>query len=709
MFEELEGALHQEPRGADPTLTLTPVGVETPTDGLSISHGHPPGKADPVFPVSSWERYQVVRFLGQGGMGQVFLAYDLQLRRNVALKFVLGEDAELVRRLLAEACAQARVEHERVCQVHEVGEVQGKPYISMQFVDGVSLGQLAPTLSLEQKVVVLRDAAEGVHAAHRVGFIHRDIKPANILVERTEDGRLKPFVMDFGLAHDWKQKGATATGSVLGTPHYMAPEQARGEVGQLDRRADVYSLGATLYTLITGKPPIAGSNGLAVINNITRLEPPAPRSLNPDTPVELEAIILKCLEKERSARYASVRALIDDLDRFLAGEPVRARPTGLCYRLRKKAIKHRLLVNVATLALLAVAIALGRVAYTHSRAAEREALVRGFTERVERIEALARYSGLSPLHDIRPERESIRATLVTIGEEVEQARLEVGPESHALGRGYLALGDTEQAWEHVETGWSSGFREPRFAYTRALVLGHLYRARLLEAERLDGAGRRERKEQLRRELRGPILESLELSLGAADVLPSYVHALIAFHEEKPCEALAHLERSEQSWPWFHEVPLLRGDIYRELALLLWQKGDVAGARRSFATSRRAYDVAAGLGQSVAAVHLAQAELEQSELQMELQEGRFVFRSFDRGIQAVERAHKVVPDEPEVYLLRARLYRSLAEYQLSWEADAESSVQAAVLSAQTALNLVSSSARPRPGLSSADSRGAGAVP
>ncbi|HEX8703779.1 MAG TPA: serine/threonine-protein kinase, partial [Myxococcaceae bacterium] len=299
-------------------------GAETLGPALTLADRD---KVDPQFPVPGWDRYQGVKFLGQGGMGQVFLAYDLRLRRNVALKFVKGDDTELVRRLLSEARAQARVEHERVCQVYEVGEVQGRPYIAMQFVDGQPLGQLSQELTVEQKALALREAAEGVHAAHRAGLIHRDLKPSNILVERADDGRLKPYVMDFGLAHDWGEKGTTATGSVLGTPNYMSPEQARGEVGQLDRRADVYSLGATLYFLLTGCSPIPGENGLEILNNIATREPTPLRTINPNIPQDLEAIVLKCLEKDRSARYDSARALIEDLDRFLAGEPVQARPT----------------------------------------------------------------------------------------------------------------------------------------------------------------------------------------------------------------------------------------------------------------------------------------------------------------------------------------------------------------------------------------------
>ncbi|MGZ3457928.1 MAG: serine/threonine-protein kinase, partial [Archangium sp.] len=150
----------------------------------------------PAFPVRGWERYHCVRFLGEGGMGRVFLAHDPRLNRHVALKFVRGDEPELTRRFLSEARAQARVNHERVCKVYEVGEVQGRVYIAMQFIEGRTLSALARELSVEQKALLLREAAEGVHEAHRVGLIHRDLKPSNIMVERAEDGTLRPYVMD---------------------------------------------------------------------------------------------------------------------------------------------------------------------------------------------------------------------------------------------------------------------------------------------------------------------------------------------------------------------------------------------------------------------------------------------------------------------------------------------------------------------------------
>src|SRR5664279_5881832 len=257
----------------------------------------------PEFPVQDWDRYEFLGFLGQGGMGMVFRARDRRLGREVAIKFVRLDEDRHVDRFMVEARAQARVDHEHVCKVFEVGEVEGRVFIAMQHIVGASL-DAAPGLSLEQKVIVLRDAARGVHEAHRVGIIHRDLKPSNIMVERTEDGACRTFVMDFGLAREWNQD-VTETGSVLGTPAYMSPEQARGEVSRLDRRTDVYSLGATLYHITTGRPPFAGANALEILSAIASADAPPMRSLRLDIPRDLEAITLKCLEKERSRRYDS--------------------------------------------------------------------------------------------------------------------------------------------------------------------------------------------------------------------------------------------------------------------------------------------------------------------------------------------------------------------------------------------------------------------
>jgi len=645
-------------------------------------------KADPAFPVPGWERYEGRRFLGQGGMGRVFLAYDRTLRRNVALKFVRGDDQELIRRLLSEARSQARVEHERVCQVHEVGEVQSKPYIAMQFVDGLPLDRLSSELKLtvEQKVLVLREAAEGVHAAHRAGLIHRDLKPSNILVERTDDGRFKPFVMDFGLAHDWSEKGTIGSGSAVGTPHYMAPEQARGAVDGLDRRADVYSLGATLYFLLTGHQVIPGNNGLEVLANISSVEPLPPRTLNPNIPADVEAIVLKCLEKDRSARYDSARALIEDLDRFLAGEPVQARSTGLWYRLRKKALKHRLVVSVAAVALLAVTLALGWALYTHSQATRREQLVRGLTEKVEHIEALARYSGLSPLHDTRADREQIRERMVELEGQIREAgELAVGPGNYALARGHVALGDEARALKLLEDSWNSGFHDPRVAYALSLVLGHLYQEQLVVAETLLSAPDREaRKQDLQRRYRDPALEWLRQSQGADVPSSDYVAALIALYEERFDEALARLDALGNRLPWFYEAPQLRGDVFRMRAAQRWTQGDLEGARADLEEGRRAYSAAAGIGESVPATYQSLARLEYTSLLIGLYSQGEVLPSFNRAKEALARALQASPEDGASLMLEARFHRRLGEYQLSRGEDPQAALETALTLARKAL-------------------------
>jgi serine/threonine-protein kinase len=675
--QTLRAAAQPDGRSLAEPLTLEP---------NSARDGGAPDQAS--FPVPGWERYQGVRFLGQGGMGQVFLAYDPRLRRNVALKFVRGDDTELVRRLLSEARAQARVEHERVCQVYEVGEVQGRPFIAMQYIQGVLMGQLAGELTVEQKVLLLRDAAEGVHAAHRAGLIHRDLKPSNILVERTEDGRFKPYVMDFGLAREWKERGTTATGTALGTPHYMAPEQARGEVERLDRRADVYSLGATLYFLLTGAHAIPGDNGLEVLSNIATVEPHPPRSLNPDIPADLEAIVLKCLEKDRSARYDSARALIEDLERWLAGEPVRARATGRGYWLRKKVRKHQRIVAVASTALLTVTLALGWAAYTRQQASQREQLARRFTEKVERIEALALYSGLSRPHDTKRDRKALQEAMEALKQEIGQGgTLAAGPGNYALGRGALALGEDATARTHLEAAWRLGFREPRVAWSLALALGHLYQAQLLEAGRIrDPEERKARLDALRHQYRDQVLGYLRQSQGSQEVSPEYVEALIAFYEERLQEALATLDRMGEPSPWFYEPALLRGDILRAHASALWGTGDIEGARAAFAAGRQAYADAAETGRSVLAIALAQAELEYSELLMESYGQGQVLPPFERGLKAVARARQLAPDQPEVWFLEARLYRRLSEYRVDQGSSAEEPLQQALVAARKAVGL-----------------------
>jgi WD40 repeat protein len=311
---------------------------------LSVS-GSPPPVAVPG--------YEILGELGRGGMGVVYKARQVGLKRLVALKMVLAggyATAHQIARFRAEAEAVARLQHPGIVQVYEIGEHDGHPFFSMEFVDGPSLSQhlareLPPPGEAADLVARLADA---VRFAHSQGIIHRDLKPGNILLQRSEvrsqkseaGGRrgssdlcpltsdLWPKIADFGLAkqaHD--DAGLTATGAVMGTPSYMAPEQASGEAA-VGPAADVYALGAILYECLTGRPPFRAPTLADTLDQVRRAEPVPPARLQGGVPRDLEVICLKCLQKEPARRYATAEELAADLGRFLAGKTIRARPVG---------------------------------------------------------------------------------------------------------------------------------------------------------------------------------------------------------------------------------------------------------------------------------------------------------------------------------------------------------------------------------------------
>lgn len=333
---------------------------------------------------SEMRGYEILCELGRGGMGVVYKARQIGLNRLVALKMVLSgvyASQQERARFRTEAEAVARLQHPNIVQIYEIGEHEGQPFFSLEFCEGGSLAeQLDGTpVPARQAANLVETLAGAVHAAHQYGIVHRDLKPANILLSLSREPRANaataltrssrlndaiPKITDFGLAKMLEQPaGQTKPGAVMGTPSYMAPEQAEGKNKEVGPAADTYALGAILYELLTGRPPFKAESDLETLQQVVKDDPVPVRHLQPRVPRDLETICMKCLQKIPAHRYESAQALAEDLGHFRRGEPIIARPTPAWERAWKWAQRHRAAASLIVVTLVGVLAVTGTLVY----------------------------------------------------------------------------------------------------------------------------------------------------------------------------------------------------------------------------------------------------------------------------------------------------------------------------------------------------------
>jgi len=653
-------------------------------DGTELPGGDP----FEVFPVPGWDRYEFIDFIGRGGMGDVFKARDPRLGRFVALKFLRRDDPDQVQRFLREAKVQAKVEHENLCPVYEVGDAMGHSYIAMQYIAGGSIKEIGDLVDLRQKVEIMVDVADALHAAHQAGLIHRDIKPANILVELTPEGAWHPFVVDFGIAREVDTpRELTVSGMILGTPAFCSPEQVRGETSKLDRRTDVYGIGATLYWFLTGQSPYSGAYP-EVVTGVAEREPVPPHRIEPTIPVDLETIVLKCLEKEQERRYSTAREVSEDLRRFLNREPITARRASLFYKLNKRIRKHPGVVTAAVIVALSFA-ALGALSLrTNLRTRRQAAIAQSLTEQAKEIEGFARVSAMMPLHDRTPERSVIRERMSAI--EKEMARLgsiSDGPGHYALGRGYLTLLDEQNARHHLELAIDRGYSGPGASYALGMVLGRLYQRELDLARRIENEDlRTTRIAEIEHDLRDPALAHLRSGSDSSVEGAGYAEALIEFYGGSLGEALAATRQAYANEEWLYEAKRLEGDILLEMGAERVLGGDADGALSLLDQAGGAYALAAEIARSDPSVHEGECGRWTQILEIRSRRGAPVLEAFDRAVEACDRSLSIDPNRASVHERLSHLYWRWADLVNDRGGDPDPFLEESIAAADRAIEL-----------------------
>lgn len=534
-----------------------------------------PSNTSASFPYPINRRYQCQRLLGKGGNGAVYQAYDTQLQRDVAIKFVNAATRVARERFINEARLLAHVEHDRIVKVFEVAEEGDALYMVMQLIGGDTLYAYREQMSMRQKVEAIAQIASGLGEVHQRGVVHRDIKPGNILLTTPPAPKqsVSATLVDFGIAaHTERSSLGIQPGQ--GSLFYMAPEQAAPEGAEgiadawqfIGPSADVYSLGATLYFMLSGEPAIVVAATTEIVNKIQRSDILPLKRQSPELPSDLCDIVMHCLQREPNARYANAAALADDLQRWLRCLPTSLN-RGVGERLRLWYKRAPWTSGIITSLFAAAIMASVGFAVYHSRLNERDAALQQFVEQVKDVESRVRFIQMSPVSEISDDYQQLQQTATELVHTADnKSAFFAGPAYYAAGKTALALNQPQRALQLLNKGWQSGYQDGRMALALARTHTELYRSGQREAASIVRPEERQAFiAELQQKHQQPALHYLQRSLASqqqSELPKDYLTALtqyLAGNLDKADTTLAN----GQFASWFYEPLALRTTIALE--------------------------------------------------------------------------------------------------------------------------------------------------
>ena len=621
------------------------------------------------------DRFSTAVLFAEGATSQVYRARDPETGSEVALKLLRSDDPELHRRFVLEMKALRRLDHPCIASFVDHGEIDGRPYLAMAFADGIPFDRALAGQPPEVVVGALLKVADALAHAHDQGLLHRDLKPANIPVHKAE-GEFEPVLVDFGLARDVAAPSETATGALLGTPAFMAPEQARGERESVDRRTDVYGMAAVLYAALTGRPPHTGGSAGDVIASILSGPPARP---DPRLPKALEAILDRALAQRPADRYPSARQFAADLEAWLNGQSVRAL-RGFRWRLARRAMVRRKWLTAGVAASVVAVLALGvQQAWLQQQATQQREVAVRLSDELAATREKMRLVHLAPEHDIRAEWAFVEQRIESFRTATQAPGTRRLPGVHyVLGRLLLDTGRFEAALERLERARAMGCDSP--ACAAALAMAHLQLHRRDLERQLDSIGPGEAVSERHLAAARDAIRGVEVT-GPDRVA---VAAIV-----QPLAQLAELGESVlAASPWAYEVPQAVGDARYRAGLEAMRADNLSAAFGHFERSLTDFARASAIARSFPDAEVGTCRSLARMAEIAGMDHDQALTDIEPALARCARARRIDPDRAAAYTLPAAIHerRAMLAYE---QADFEASSRAI----QTALDVLAEAPAP----------------